>query len=49
MLHLLLGDLSQKFRKNSLLTKSALSLTSKEMQVWEKLNDIGDTDEKVSQ
>ena len=48
MFHLLLGDLSRRFRENSLLTKSALSLTSQEMQVWENLNDIEEADEKVS-
>ena len=48
MFHLLLGDLSRQFGENSLLTKSALSLTSQEMQVWENLNDIEEADKKVS-
>ena len=48
MFHLLLGDLSQRFSENFLLTKSALTLTSQEMQGWEKLNEIAETDEQVS-
>ena len=48
MFHLLLGDLSRQFRENCLLTKSALSLTSEEMQMWENLNGIDETDKTVS-
>ena len=48
MFHLLLEDLSWQFRENSMLTKSVLALTSEEMQVWKKLNDIEETDELVS-
>ena len=48
MFHLLLRDLSQQFRENSVLTKSILALTSEEMRVWKKLNDIEETDKLVS-
>ena len=48
MFHLLLKDLSRQFRENSMLTKSVLALTSEEMQVWKKLNDIGEADELVT-
>ena len=48
MFHLLLRDLSQEFREKALLTKSALSLTSEEMHLWEKLKGIEVADEQVS-
>ena len=48
MFHLLLGDLSRQCRENFLLTKSVLSLTSEEMQVWEKMNGIEEAGDKGS-
>ena len=48
MFHLLLGDLAQQSRENSMLAKSAMSLTLEKMKVWEKLNAIEVADKKVS-
>lgn len=48
MFHLLLRDLSQELSENCMHTRFVISLTSKKMKEWEKMNDSEVADEEVS-